>query len=262
MSINWIEVIASIVNFLVLLFLLRHFLYGPVVRIMDEREQKITRRETEAAEKAGRAQEEAAAYRVEKALLKARQEELLHEARRAAAAEQSSLTAAARLEVDEKRRQWQEALEQEKDSFARELRRQVAAQACLVARHCLQDLADARLEEMTWDLFLEKLGAMPAEQLTRLKEALLAEGTVIVSGAFAPSNRGLEKLKTRLMELIPAEPVFHYRQEEDLLCGLELEAGGHRVAWHMENYLENVEQQILKSLDGAGQQKESAAHGS
>ncbi|NLA27356.1 MAG: hypothetical protein GX878_08180 [Firmicutes bacterium] len=262
MSINWLEVIASIVNFLVLLFLLRHFLYGPIVRIMDEREQKITRRETEAAEKNRQAEEVAADYREKKASLQTKQEELIHEARRAAAAEQSSLTAAARLEVDRKRRQWREALEQEKDSFARELRRQVATQACLVARRCLQDLADARLEEMTWDFFLEKLGAMPAEELSRLKKALLTAGTVTLSSAFAPSDEGLEMLKARLRELTSAEPLFHFRQEGNLLCGLELEAAGHRVAWNMENYLENVEQQILRSLDAADQQKEITAHGS
>lgn len=259
MSINWLEVIASIINFLVLLFLLRRFLYGPIVKVMDEREQKIIGREAAAAGLAGRAEEEAAAYREKRALFKAQQEELLDEARRAAAAEQSSLTAAARREVDEKRRQWHEALEQEKESFARELRHRVAAQACLVARRCLEDLADTRLEEKAWDHFLKKLGTMPPENLNLLKEALLAAEAVSISSAFALNDQKLEELGARILELTTVRPAFHYRQEPELICGLELEAAGHRIAWNMESHLGDIEQEILKSLDAMEQRKAGAA---
>lgn len=254
MSIDWVNVIAMVVNFLVLVFLLRRFLYGPILKIMDEREQKITRREEAAAAKARRAEEVAAAYREKMASLQARDQELLEEARRAAAAERSSLTAAARLEVDQMRRRWQEALAREKESFARELRRRVAGQACLIARRCLQDLADARLEEMVWHVFLTKVERLPAEERSKVKAALSAEGAKLqVRSAFDLDQAKLEQLQGRLGEMLSVDFSLDYRTDPGLVCGLELEAGGHRVAWSVDSYLEDVEKHILQSLESAEQ---------
>lgn len=260
MSVNWTTVIATIINFLVLVFLLRRFLYGPILKVMDEREQKIVQREEEAAEKARQAEAEAGEYRQKTASLATRDEELLGEAREAAAVERRSLVDQARREVAETRQGWQEALSREKESFARELRRQVAGQASRIARRCLQDLADARLEEMAWDTFLKKVGALPAEELAKLKEALSAS-QIQVSGAFEVGETKLALLQNRLKELLSVDVILEYRQDPSLVCGLELEAGGHRVAWSVDSYLADVEQQILKSLETAKQVKEDTSDG-
>ena len=45
MQIDWITVAAQIVNFLILVWLLQHFLYGPITRAMQRREQRIAERE-------------------------------------------------------------------------------------------------------------------------------------------------------------------------------------------------------------------------
>ena len=52
MLIDWFTVCAQIVNFLVLVALLKHFLYGPILRAMDAREQTIAGRLAEAQQKA------------------------------------------------------------------------------------------------------------------------------------------------------------------------------------------------------------------
>jgi len=44
MEINWFTVIAQIVNFLILVWLLKRFLYKPVLKAIAEREQKIASR--------------------------------------------------------------------------------------------------------------------------------------------------------------------------------------------------------------------------
>ena len=41
MQINWFTVIAQIVNFLILVWLLKRFLYKPILKAIDERERKI-----------------------------------------------------------------------------------------------------------------------------------------------------------------------------------------------------------------------------
>ena len=48
MLIDGFTVVAQIINFLILLFLLRRFLYGPIIKIMEERQAKIAAQLAEA----------------------------------------------------------------------------------------------------------------------------------------------------------------------------------------------------------------------
>ena len=41
MQISWFTIIAQIVNFIVLVWLLKRFLYKPILKAIDEREKKI-----------------------------------------------------------------------------------------------------------------------------------------------------------------------------------------------------------------------------
>ena len=50
MLIDWFTVIAQIVNFLILMGLLKYFLYDRVIAIMDERQRKIDERLTDSEE--------------------------------------------------------------------------------------------------------------------------------------------------------------------------------------------------------------------
>ena len=63
MLINWFTVAAQIVNFLILVALLKHFLYGPIVAAMTAREGKIAAQLTEAREKRQQAEQEEASLR-------------------------------------------------------------------------------------------------------------------------------------------------------------------------------------------------------
>ena len=62
MLIDWFTVLAQIVNFLILVALMKRFLYGPLVAAIDAREQSIDTRLAEAARK-----EREAAARIEQA---------------------------------------------------------------------------------------------------------------------------------------------------------------------------------------------------
>ena len=58
MEINWFTVIAQIINFLILVWLLKRFLYKPVLNAIDEREKKIAAQLSDAETKKAEAQKE------------------------------------------------------------------------------------------------------------------------------------------------------------------------------------------------------------
>ncbi len=256
MIIDWYTIIFQIINFLVLVFLLRAFLYGPIIRAMDEREQIIVQREDDAEKQQKKAAEEAEQYRNKTEALEQQEEEMIEKARAKAEEEKSELLDQARQEVNETRRRWEEAFEREKETFIVELRRRIAQQACSVARSCLKDLADARLEELTWELFLGKLEELPEEERSSLQKALGADDSkLILRSAFEAPEKKLKEIEAGLKKILPDSDQKSLtpltETDEALVCGLELEVGGYRVAWNIDSYLEDVEAKILDELGQA-----------
>ncbi|HEY8370795.1 MAG TPA: F0F1 ATP synthase subunit B, partial [Thermodesulfobacteriota bacterium] len=185
MRVDWVTVVAQIVNFLVLVWLLARFLYRPIMRAMARREAEVAARLEEADAKARAA--EAAARRHEEALeaLEAARTRLMDEAKAAAERLGRQLEADVRREVEETRARWLAQLEEERAAFLQELRRQAARHFLEVARRALAHLADADLEEQVAQVFAERLRRLPPETAGALAaEARAAGGPVRVRSAF------------------------------------------------------------------------------
>lgn len=252
MIIDGYTIVFQIINFLILVFLLRHFLYGPIIETMDVREKRILQREEEAAARMKEAEEELSIYRKKMEDLKRQEESFLERARASVEGQKGELLEVARSEVDRRRRSWEEALERERASFIDELRRRVGQQACSIARQCLRDLADARLEVLTWDLFLQKINELSGEEHSKLSEALASDPhRVILRTAFEAPEQDIRVLETHLQKMLPgsaSDVTISAETDPSLVCGLELTIGGHRVAWSVEGYLEGVEESILQEM--------------
>jgi F-type H+-transporting ATPase subunit b len=144
--IDWFTVSAQIINFLILVFLLKKFLYGPIIRAMDKREEKIAGRLNDAGQKQEEAQKEIKRYRKKNEDFESQRAEMLAEAKTAAEQQEKQLIAMARKEIDDVRARWLEAVSQEKEAFLGNLRKKMAAEIYSIARKVFTDLADMSLD--------------------------------------------------------------------------------------------------------------------
>ncbi|HUM71633.1 MAG TPA: F0F1 ATP synthase subunit B, partial [Chloroflexota bacterium] len=145
MLIDWYTVIAQIINFLILVLLLRRFLYRPIMNAMAERERKIANRLAEAEAQRLAAAEEIETYQQKNAAFSQERENLMREAQAEVAAQQQAWLAQARTEVNMTRTHWQKALAEDKESFLQAVRQQTGQQTYQAIRRALTDLADVEL---------------------------------------------------------------------------------------------------------------------
>lgn len=101
LSINISELIWTIVNFFLLYFLLKRFLYTPIVRFLDARQARLDEAVRQKAEADAAAEESEKEIEAQKALRRTEAEELLAEARRGDA-ERSRLSLAEAKEQAER----------------------------------------------------------------------------------------------------------------------------------------------------------------
>lgn len=248
MEIDWLTVAAQIVNFLVLVWLLHRFLYGPIVRAMDRRERRIAERLREAREKASEAENEARRYREKSAEVEQCRERALAEARGEAEALRRSLQQEVRAEVERMREDWRAQLEDQREEFLSDVRRHAAEHFSRLARRALGDLANAELEEQIAEVFVDRLERLDKDAKHKIAEACRAEGEgLIVHSAFDVSPDLRRRITKAVHEAIGKVEV-RYERSLEMACGLELRAGGQAVVWSLDGYLDSLESRLDTEL--------------
>ena len=260
MLIDWFTVVAQLVNFLVLMVLLKIFLYDRVIRAMDRREEKIAARFEEAEQKHQKADERQETLDAEKTELDEKREAILSDARGKARSTKEALEEEARAEVDDMRRSWIEALDGEKATLAQSLREDAARQVFAVVHRVMEAMADEDLQDRLVQVFIGRVQQMDDTEKRQLAEAL--EGAspaaqLLCDVALSTANR--EKITTLLREQIHADLEVNYRTAEDFIGGIELRLPGKMIAWNLNGYLESLEEAVLTRLEDQMPRRSQAA---
>ena len=260
MLINWFTVIAQIVNFLILVFLLKYFLYDRIVKAMDEREQRIQLRLKEAEAKKQEAGKEAEAFRAKNSDFDEKREEMLSRAKEEAEARRKELTEEARQAVTKQRSVWLEAIQRDKKSFVQDLRKMAGSQVYTIARKAFRDLADEDVEQRTINAFLVHLNAMSKKTREAIATSIKESGNeLIVRSAFEMPPKMREKITGSLRRKIADGIEIRYEAAPELIMGVELTIRGHKIAWSLEDYLDTLEEHALQALETEAQRKTASA---
>ena len=249
MHIDWFVLLAQIINFLILVFLLKYFLYGRILSAIDARESKIASRFSEAERLKAQAQQSADAYDEKNRELKDKAEELMNQAQKASEHEKEQLMDKVREEVDQVRQRWYETLSREKKAFLEDLRRRAGTYIYDTIRHVLADMADEDLEERMVQVFTERLRNMNQEQQDKLKDSLKAGGSIIVvRSAFALNPDQKKRIEEAIRPYVAPKVPVRYEVSGAIGAGIEMMAHGYKVSWSIEDYLASLEEKFVRTL--------------
>lgn len=240
MLIDWLTVVAQIVNFLVLVALLKHFLFGRLVAAIDARENGIAQRLKEAEEKNHAAEARVAETRAAAERQEREQERILGEARAQAELKRHELIQKARDEVRELEAKWHEDLEHEKSAFLNEIRHRAAGEITAVVRRALEDLACTDLQDCAVHAFLEKL---------KTAEASKFGSDMVLRSAVELSAAERRQVEAAIGESGPNGAHVRFETAPEMAWGVELRTDGHRIGWNPESYIDSLEDQLKTALE-------------
>lgn len=247
MLIDWFTVGAQVVNFLVLVVVLKVVLFDRVVEAMDRRQEAIAARIRAAEDREADASAEADAYRSRRRELDEDAARRLEGVEAEAAARRRQLLGEARADVEELRSRWEEALRRDRAELLDEIRRRTGEQACAVGRRVLADLADAELEARLIRVALRRLEG-GADRLKPLAERDGAgSGPVVVRTAFPLAVDQADLVRDAVAAHLGCDRWdVAFARDPELVCGLEIRLGGWSVGWSVDAYLDAV----VDELDG------------
>lgn len=250
MLIDWFTVVAQIINFLILVALLKHFLYDRIIQAMDAREERVRSRLESAEKREKESEKEVRRYRRRHQEIEEERQEIIDKAREEADHQLKELTQQARQDVETMRSSWQEAIGREKEAFLRELRQLAKDQVYALSRQVLRDLADVSLEERLIHVFLDKIEKVGGEEKSRMAQAIQADGNrVMVRSGFDISGTERQKITRALHEIILKDADIKYETDPEVIAGIELRSGGQKIAWSFDNYLKDLEEKTRAALE-------------
>lgn len=250
MQIDWFTFVAQLINFVVLVYLLKRALYGPILQAMDQREERIAARLNEAREKEAEARQEAERYRSMQQELNSKRQQHLSEAETEAAARREELIQQAREEVQRLESEWRDGLARDRETFMRELSERALSETVAIARRALDDLAGADLEARVIEVFIRQLQTLDPAKQAELSEALrTAGGAITVRSAFEQIRAYRERLQEVLSARLGQDVTVTVDVEPAIGFGVELRIADRKVAWSLDSYLAQLTDTVRERLD-------------
>ena len=237
MLIDPFTTIAQIVNFLILVALLKRFLYKPITQAMETRSGRIERQLAAAASKEKDAQAEKELYLQKQQELEAQKQEWLIQATREVESKKEELTQTAILDVEQMRSQWYQNFERDRHQLTNKIRNDLTKQITFTARKALIDLAKANLEAEIIDTFIERLYNLNSLQSEIISSSPIPIGQHIIAirSAFAIEDQQKNRLIAAIREQIAAEAEVEFEIDNNFICGIELRDRGYKISWNLEH---------------------------
>lgn len=242
MQFDWFTFIAQIVNFLILIGLLQRFLYKPVIKAMDEREEKLASELEQARQTKVEAEELERELENRLNKFEKQKKDLLEDARTQVEDKRKQWLDELRMDIEEIRTQWEEGLETEKKLFLNQLKKQTAEQIIGLLERVLHDLSERNLEQQTVDYFCAKLERLSVSEKERLQHNVQTAGITraTVSSSFEILNKQKHRLTDVLRQIIEADIEVEFEQTDELGFGLDIRMKGWRMSWNLARYLERL----------------------
>lgn len=241
MEINWFTVIAQIVNFLILVWLLKRFLYKPVLNAIDEREKKIASQLEDASLKKAEAKNEQDLFRQKNQAFDRERATKMEEAHQQVDSKKQRLFEEVRKESTALRSKFEDSLKQQEQELKDTVKRKTKEEVFAIASKALSDLANADLEEQVIKVFLNKIESLNKAEKTKFVEALKdTNAPILIKSVFELSENSKKELEKTIGGVTEKENEFEYLLEPELVSGIVLETVSFQLSWSIESYLESL----------------------
>lgn len=250
MLIDWFTVVAQALNFIILVWLMKRFLYKPILDAIDAREKRVAAELADAHARQSDAQRERDAFQHKNEALDQQRAALLSQATAEARAERQRLLDEARKAAEVCTAKWIATLTTDARSLSQAIAHRTQHEVFAIARKALMDLATTSLEERMGAVFTRRLRELDGPSKASLTQALeTAAEPALVRSAFELPAEQRAVIGNALNETFSAEVRVRFETAPDLVSGIELTANGRKLSWSIADYLASLEKGVSELLE-------------
>lgn len=228
MELNWSTFLLEILNFLVLVWILKRFLYRPVMTILETRREKIEQTLKQASTlhtEADNLQQQYQGRLDDWALEKQHIQETLQQEIQT---EKTKRLEQLQTEISIEREKADAIEQRHKKENLKHLQLQAHAQGARFAARLLNEVAGPELESRLFNLLLKTFDELDEERLTTLHNACESfDGNITVTSAYPLLDKQQKLLQQKLTTLCEKASInIHYMEDTTLVAGFRICIGG------------------------------------
>ena len=264
MLIDWFTVGAQALNFVILVWLLKRFLYKPILDAIDLREKRIAKELADADATKAEAQKNRDEFQRKNEEFDRQRAALFSQATDAANAERQRRLEEARQAAEALSTERQETLSNDARILHQAIRSRAQHEVFAIARKTLTDLAGSDLEQRMSEIFVRRLRALNGEAKEVFGKAVkISTEPALVRSVFELPSAQRNAINNALNETFSADIHIRFETAPELVSGIELTAHGQRVAWSIADYLASLEKnvgELLSVKDRPEEKPKPSAH--
>ncbi|QBB71155.1 F0F1 ATP synthase subunit B [Pseudolysobacter antarcticus] len=245
MLIDWFTVGAQALNFVVLVWLMKRFLYRPILNAIDAREKLIAGKLADASAKQADAAKDQTEFEKKNAEFDQQRAALLKKATDEANTERQRLLDEARKAADDLSAKREQAMLNDAQQLSDAIAKRTEAAVFAITRKTLGDLATASLQERMSEVFIRRLQSMDAQAKASLDAALKsASEPALVRCAFDLPPEQQAAIQKSINETFAADIPLRFETKPALVSGIELSSNGQKLGWSIADYLSSMQTSI------------------
>ena len=255
MKIDWFTVIAQAINFLILVWLLRRFLYKPILKAIDEREKKIAAQIKDADDKKAGAVKEQADFKKRNDDFDAQKKALMDKAVADSNAQRDKLLEDAKNQANTLRSNLEKAIKEKQESDALASAAKIQEQVFTITKKALKEMASSSLEEQSVNTFIKRLHELNDDEKQKFITAFKSNtNTILVRSAFDLPAPQQSAMTDAVNETLGTKTTLQFTTTPDLINGIELTTNGYKLAWSFIEFLQSLQ----NNMAAATKEKQNA----
>jgi F-type H+-transporting ATPase subunit b len=241
MLINWFTLVAQIINFLILLWLLNKFLYRPVLKALDEREARIASTISDAESVKLNAMKELDEYSGKKVAIDKEKDSIIQASRSAAEQERIQIIDNAKNTALQLIDNQNIRLYNERNVFYKNASEELITQIVRITEKSITDLSDTTLETLMVKKCIDNITLIPENELKMIPTLLQNCNNQILVQTSSPLDQTVfSQLQESLSSIFGSSVTLHWKSASHLLCGIELIIDTYKLSWNAHDYIQKA----------------------
>lgn len=237
MEIDLTTLILEIVNFLVLVWLLKRFLYQPVLNIVRKRQQDIQARLDEAEKARTEAEQVRKDYETRMAAIETEHREAMKRLDEELQARRSKALQEIRNAAELEEKKLGIARQAKDDQWRRETEQQSLLLATRFVSRILRVVADDYLHQRLTGFALDSLAQLKDEEIANLRASLDASATLTVHCAFPLVEDQRDRLQNWAREHLGVQGALTCTEDKRLIAGIRVAVGNWSLGFNLADEL-------------------------
>lgn len=256
MLIDWFTVIAQLINFLILAWLLNRFLYHRILKAIDAREQHIHEMLEDATLKRAEALTEKETLNGKNKDFDQQRAKMLEQAAEEVASKRQQLLLDAQQAANALKETYNKTRMNDAKSFKKNIRLKAQQSVFQIAHKALKELANVELEAQIVRVFIERFESLDAVDKKLLAKGFFActvQAPASIRTCFELTQAQQARINTAINNSLALEAELNFELKPEISSGIELNAGGQKLAWNINDYLESMEHELATLLKTSAQ---------